>query len=311
MFNVGYFKGLPTEYILKFSGGRVAAEGPGLAFFYLKHRTQIVAVPTSSIDVNFAFNEVTSNFQSVTIQGQFTYRITEPRRTAGLLNFTVDPRTRLPLADAADKLAQRITNIVQMETRRSLRTRSLEDVLGQSEQIAIEVEKRVREAALLEPLGVELISVFIVAARPTPEVAKALEAKYREELLRQADEAVSARRAAAVEDERKIQENELRTQVALEEQRQALIALQGTNSLAEAEQRGQAMAAEARFQTEARAAELAIYQGTDPRSLLALALNELGRNAERVGNLTITSEMLASLLNGGGAAPNAGASHRE
>ena len=43
-------------------------------------------------------------------------------------------------------------------------------------------------------------------------------------------------------------------------------------------------------------------------SLLALALNEMGQNAERVGNLTITSEMLASLLNGGTSGPDGGLS---
>jgi hypothetical protein len=298
MLNIGYFKGLPTEYVIKFSGGKPASEGPGLAFFYLKYRTQIVAVPTSSIDVDFVFNEVTSNFQSVTIQGQFTYRIKEPKRTAELLNFTIDPRTREPLCDDAEKLAQRITNIIQMETRNALRVRSLEQVLGQYEQIAIEVEKRVREAALLEPLGVELMSLFVVSARPTPEVAKALEASYREELLRKADEAISARRAAAVEDERKIRENELNTEITLEQQRRGLIDLQGENALTEAQNRGEAVERESGYQARAREAALSVYKSFDPRALLALAINEMGQNAGRVGNLTITSEILASLLNG-------------
>ena len=298
MLDIGYFKGLPTEYIIKFSGGKVKSEGLGRAFFYFKHRTQIVAVPTSSVDVNFVFNEVTSNFQSVTIQGQFTYRIKEPKRTAELLNLTIDPKTRAALSDDLDKLAQRITNIIQMETRNGLRTRSLEGVLDEYEQIAAEVEQKVRDAGLLQPLGVELMSVFVTSARPTPEVARALEARYREELLRKADEATSARRAAAVEDERKIQENELNTQVALEQQRRALIDLQGKNSFQEAENRGQALERESGFQARAREAQLAVYKSFNPRALLALALNEMGQNAGKVGNLTITSEILASLLNG-------------
>ena len=305
MLDIGYFKGLPTEYIIKFSGGKVVSEGLGQAFFYLKHRTQIVAVPTSSVDVNLVFNEVTSNFQAMVIQGQFTYRIKEPKRTAELLNLTIDPRSRQPISDDLDKLAQRITNIIQMETRNCLRTRSLEGVLDEYEQIAGEVERRVRDAALLEPLGVELMSVFVTSARPTPEVARALEASYREELLRKADEATSARRAAAVEDERKIRENELSTEVALEQQRRALIDLQGQNALQEAESRGQALEKESAYQARAREAQLAVYKSFDSRALLALALNEMGQNAGKVGNLTITSEILASLLNGpaGGGPP--------
>ena len=77
MMNIGYFKGQPTEYVLKYAGGKLAREGQGLAFYYLRHNTQVVAVPTSSTDANFVFNETTSNFQAVTIQGQATYRNTQ------------------------------------------------------------------------------------------------------------------------------------------------------------------------------------------------------------------------------------------
>ena len=45
---IGYFKGQPTEYVIHYSSGRIMREGQGLAFFYLKYNTQIVAVPTSS-----------------------------------------------------------------------------------------------------------------------------------------------------------------------------------------------------------------------------------------------------------------------
>lgn len=298
MLNIGYFKGLPTEYVLRFKGGKIAGEGEGLAFFYLVHNTQIVTVPTSSTDAQFIFNEVTSNFQSVTIQGQFTFRITEPKRASKLLNFTIDPKTRGYLSNDPERLAQRITNIVQMETRGEIQSRSLEEVLSQYEAIAAGALARIRDGNLLGELGVELMSVFFTSAKPTPEVAKALEASYREELLRKADQAVYARRAAAVEDERKIKENELSTEITLEEQRRNLIDLQGANALKEAESRGQAAELEGRYQAKAREAELAIYKTFGPRELLALALAEMGKNADRVGNLTITSEMLASLLNG-------------
>ena len=49
MLNIAYFKGQPTEHILKYGAGKLRKEGPGLAFFYWKHSTQIVSVPTSSV----------------------------------------------------------------------------------------------------------------------------------------------------------------------------------------------------------------------------------------------------------------------
>src|SRR4029078_3048732 len=67
---IGYFKGQPTESVINSSWGQIVREGQGLAFFYLKYRTQVVSVPTSSMDANLVFNEATSNFQAVTIQGQ-------------------------------------------------------------------------------------------------------------------------------------------------------------------------------------------------------------------------------------------------
>src|SRR5947209_12399358 len=126
MFNIGFFKGQPTDYVMKYAGGRLAREGPGLAFWYLKYNTQVVAVPTSSMDANFVFSEVTNNFQAVTIQGQFTYRIHSPRQAASLLNFTLDPITRSYVSNDPERLAQRITNIIQMETRGELQKMSLE-----------------------------------------------------------------------------------------------------------------------------------------------------------------------------------------
>src|SRR5437588_968603 len=117
MFNIGYFKGQPTDYILKYSSGRLVDEGPGLAFYYLRHNTQIVAVPTGSIDVAFAFNEITNNFQEVTLQGQLTYRIFDPKKAAALLNFTIDPVHGTHVSDAPVKLAGRLSSVVQIESR--------------------------------------------------------------------------------------------------------------------------------------------------------------------------------------------------
>jgi hypothetical protein len=298
MFNIGYFKGQPTDYILKYSGGKLASQGQGLAFYYLRHSTQVVAVPTSSRDASLVFNETTNNFQAVTIQGQVTYRIHNPTQAAALLNFSLEPRTRTYLSNDPDRLAQRITNVVQMETRVELQKLSLEEALASYQSIAVKVLQAVKSGKQLDGLGVELISLFFVAAKPTPEVGQALEAEYRETLLRKADEAIYARRAAAVEEEGKIKERELNSDIVLEEQRRRLIDLKGENELREAENRGKAQELESRYKTESKKLELALYGGLEPRSVLALALNEMGSNADRIGNLTITSEMLASLLNG-------------
>jgi hypothetical protein len=283
---LGHFKGQPTDHVLKYVGGKVAREGSGLSFYYLPLRTSVVVVPTQSIDASFVFQEMTRAFQVVAIQGQFTYRIVAPRHTAELLNFTVDPRTRQYLSEDPERLRQRITNVVHIEMRREVAGMSLEEVLKASSEISRAVFDRIREQRLVETLGIELLSLHVLITKPAPEMAKALEAESREALLRRADEAIYARRRAAVDEERQIKESELATDTALEQQREALIALQGANTEREAE-----------YKARATTLELSAFSAADPRTLLAVALQKLGENASEIGTLTITTEMLASILN--------------
>ena len=296
MFNLGFFKGLPTEYIIRYRSGRVAKKGPGLAFYYLRHNTQIVAVPTSSTDGNFVFNEVTQNFQAVTIQGQFTYRIASPEIAAALLNFTMNPGNHAYISNDPERVPQRIANVIQMQTRGEIQSRDLEAAIRDSQLIAAQVLASIQNQGLLTTLGVELLSVYFLAAKPAPEMSKALEAPYREGLLRRADEAIYARRASAVEEERKIKQNELNTEVLLEDQRRQLIDLQSANAVQEAESRGRALETEAAFRARSTQMELDVFKTLDPRLVLALGIRELGQNAEKIGNLNITPEILSSLL---------------
>ena len=68
-------------------------------------------------------------------------------------------------------------------------------------------------------LGLEILSLSISSAKPTPEMAKAMQADAREQLLMRADQAVYARRNTAIELERQLKENELNTERAVEEKR--------------------------------------------------------------------------------------------
>lgn len=281
----GYFKAEPTEYILAYANGRVFHQGAGLSFWYLPHRTSIVMVPVSTADVNFAFNETTGNFQAVTLQGQFTYRITEPQTIAQLLDFTVAPRTHEYRSEDPDRLKQRIINIVQMYTRNELQRMELEDALRSSERLARSVMEHIREEQPLSALGVECLSIFFTAIKATPEMARALEAEYREALQKRADQAIYSRRAEAVEQERKIKQNELSTEIDLEQRRQELVDLQGANARKQAE-----------FEAEATSIQLTPYRALDTQLLMALAFRNFADNAQKIGNLTITSEILEQLL---------------
>lgn len=282
---IEYFKAEPTEYILAYSNGRVFRQGAGRAFWYWQPSTSIVLVPVSTVDAPFVLNESTGNFQAVAVQGQITYRIVAPEALAGLLNFTINPRTRRYLSEDPEKLNGRIVNVVQMHTRNELQQRSLEDALRSAAPLARTVLARIREEQALAAMGVECLSLFFTAIKATPEMTKALEAEYRETLQKRADSAIYSRRAEAVEQERKIKQNELSTAIELERRREDLVARQGANARQRAE-----------FKAAATRVTLAPYQELDPHLLLGLAFRDFAANASKIGNLTITSEILERLL---------------
>jgi hypothetical protein len=280
-----YFKSEPTEYVLGYRNGRVFRQGAGKAFWYWRPSASIVLVPTATTDGLFVLNETTGNFQAVTLQGQITYRVVAPQILAGLLNYTIDPNTKQYLSEDPAKLQQRIVNIVQTHTRHELQQLSLEEALRSAEAIAQRVFERMRQDVTISALGVECLSLFYTAIKASPEMTKALEAEYRETLQKRADQAIYSRRADAVEQERKIKQNELSTSVDLEQRRQQLVELEGANARARAE-----------FEAEATRIRLTPFKELEPRLVLALAFRDMAANAEKIGNLTITTEILEELL---------------
>ncbi len=283
---IAYFKGDPTEFVMLYSRGQLRRSGVGLSFYYLVPDTSIMSIPTGTIDAQFILNETTGNFQAVTVQGQLTYRINDPKAIASILNYTIQPKTRAYKSSDPEKVAQRIVNEVQAQARFELQKLSLEDALKQSAEIAANVLAKIKNAGVLKSIGVDVLALYITAIKPTPEMAKALEAEYREGLLVKADQAIYNRRAIAVEQERRIKENELSTAVTLEEKRRELVDLQGKNNLQQADYEAQATAK--RFEP---------FKVLDPRMLTALSLKEMAENAAKIGNLNITPDILAALLN--------------
>ena len=146
-------------------------------------------------------------------------------------------------------------------------------------------------------------------------MSKALQAEAREQLLKEADEAIYARRNTAVELERTIRENELQTeiavaekerevhetemtaQIALEQQRTALVETKVANETQEAEARGAALQAVLSPLRDLDWHTLLAMQGDGgSKALVAAAFEQLARNAEKIGQLNISPDLLDTLL---------------
>ncbi|MDH4184181.1 MAG: SPFH domain-containing protein [Nitrospinota bacterium] len=334
MFGIQFVKAQPNIYFLQYKKGEIVREGAGLSFFYYAPMSSLVAIPMSSVDVPFIFREVTADFQEVTVQGQVAYRVQDPKRLAKLLNFTLAPGNRAYVSDDPEKLPQRIINQAQVLMRAELQKMTLKNALKSSGTIVAEVRKALAESELVEQLGIEVLALSVLAVKPNPETARALEAEVREMLLLEADDAIYNRRNAAVEQERTIKENELNTEiavenkkrqireakmdadravqqrrqameqeemrgnVALEEKRKDLVDLAVLNKRAEAD--AQAYGMKALLDT-FKSVDPAVMQvlgnvGMDPAQLIASAFQNLAHNADKIGNLNIAPELLQGLL---------------
>jgi regulator of protease activity HflC (stomatin/prohibitin superfamily) len=276
-----------------------------------------VKVPVATADVPFVFNEVTADFQDATIQGQLTYRIKDPKRIAALLDFSVDAFGRNRSEDP-EKLNDRLVHAAQIRARSFTQRTKLCNLLISSDALIQEMLDGLKQSEAVAMLGVEVVGLSILSIKATPEMTKALQADAREQQLRKADEAIFERRNAAVEWERKIKENELNTEiaveqkkrqvretqmeadVAVEQQRSELVERRVENQRKEAEARGHALQAtlEPLKGIDWRTLLAASSGAANPKTLIALAFRDLADNAEKIGRLNISPELLQSLLDG-------------
>ena len=334
MFGLRFIKIAPTTHVIQYSGGKVVREGAGISFFYYSPTTSLVAVPVGSTDVPFIFEEQTADYQSVSLQGQITYRIAEPKKVAGLMDFTLEPSGRSYASEDPEKLPQRVINLVHVLARAEIEKLPLRQALRASEPLVTAIRSQLGASAELSALGLEVLGLSLLAIKPTPETARALEAETRELLLKGADEAIFMRRNAAVEQERSIKENELNTEIAvenkkrqiretqmdaekavqekqaqleraqletnigLEQERKKLVSLAAENARSESDTRayGISTTMQALSSADASVLQALATSGMKPQQLIAFAFQELASKADKIGNLNISPELLSELL---------------
>lgn len=334
MFGLRFIKVPPTAHIIQYRGGRIVREGTGISFFYYAPSTSLVLVPMGSTDVPFIFGEQTADYQTISLQGQITYRVADPKKLASLMNFTLTPNGRHYASDDPEKLPPRVINLVHVLARAEIERLPLRQALRASEPLVAAIRAQLAGSAELAALGLEVLGLSLLAIQPTPETARALEAETREELLKGADEAIFMRRNAAVEQERAIRENELNTEIAvenkkrqiretqmeaekaiqekeaqlerarletsigLEESRKKLVALAAENARSEADTRsyGIATTMQALASADTKVLQALATSGMRPQQLIAFAFQELAAKADKIGNLNISPDLLSELL---------------
>mgnify|MGYP000051488784 FL=1 len=333
MFGIKHIKFDSMTYVLHFKNGNIKREGRGLSFFYFAPNSSIAAIPMGSNDLPFVFNESTNDYQTVTIQGQISYKINNPKTLADVLDFTVEDNGQYKKNDI-EKLNQRIINEAQTATSAYIHGIKLKDAIRSAKAIEENITEGLKSSAAIGMLGIEILGANILAIQATPEMARALETETREKLQQEADLAVYERRNFAVEQERIIKESELNTEIAVEEkqkqiaekkmesdvqkadnerklremnleadisvenQRKSLIEQKTENDKKEAETKGYVLETTLEpYRSMDWKTLTALNNNSDPRFNISLAFRELADNAGKIGNLNISPDLLDSILN--------------
>ncbi|MCB0516095.1 MAG: SPFH domain-containing protein [Chitinophagales bacterium] len=320
-------------YVIYYKNGHIRQEGRGLSFFYFAPNSSIVAIPLGSNDLPFIFSESTNDYQTVSIQGQISYKIEQPKVLADVLDFTVDEAGIYKKNDI-EKLNQRIIIEAQTATSSFIHEIKLKEALRSAKNIEERISNGLLSSSLLNLFGIEILGVNILAIQATPEMSRALETVTREKLQQEADQAVYERRNFAVEQERKIKESELNTEIAVEEkqkqiaekkmesevmnaennrklremklaadiaieqQRKQLIDQKTANDKQEAETKGYVIQTTLQPYKDIDWKTLtALTNNADPKLNISLAFRELAENAGKIGTLNISPELLDTILN--------------
>ena len=332
MFGIKHIKFDSMTYVLHYNNGKLKKEGKGLSFFYFLPTSSIVAIPMGSSDLPFIFKESTKDYQSVTIQGQISYKVSDPKMLASVLDFTVNDNGTYKNADI-EKLNQRIINEAQASTSSYIHEINLKEAIRSAQEIENRILEGLKSSSSISMLGVEILGSNVLAVQASPEMARALETETREKIQQEADQAIYERRNFAVEQERIIKESELNTEIAIEEkqkqisekkmetqvqkaendkklrelkiqadisvenQREELIEQKTKNDRKEAEVKGYALEVTLKPYKELDWKVLMALGGnSDPGNNIALAFRELAENAQKIGNLSITPDLLDSIL---------------
>lgn len=334
MFGIRFVKTDSTTYLMQFKRGQVVREGSGQSFFYYAPTSSLVAVPVGSQILPYMLEVSTADFQLVTAQGSLSYRIADPKKTAAMLNFTLDADGRRYVSEDPQALRRRVEGVVEVLVQQAIRAEGLRSALQAADRMALEIDRALRTQPDILALGLEILSFSMVAVKPNPETARALEAEVRENILKASDEAIYARRNAAVENERAIRESELDTQVAvelkqrtiretrmeaeaavqrkqaeqkaaemeaqiaLEARRREFVELEAANTRTTAEAEAQRLGAvmQAFRNVDPKIVQAIASAGMAPGQLIAMAFGGIADKAERIGQLNLSPDLLQSLL---------------
>jgi regulator of protease activity HflC (stomatin/prohibitin superfamily) len=308
-----------SAHVIRYRNGRAIEGGRGLAFWFRPLDTAIAEVPLDDQELSFLFHGRSGDLQEVVAQGIITYRVLDPDVLASRIDFGIDLATGLHVKTPLDQLAARLTGLAQQHALTVIASTPLRELVADGVDL---LRERIGEVLAtdtgLPEMGIAVASVRVSAVQPSAEVEKALAAPTRERIAADADEAAFARRAAAVDKERAIAENELGNKIELARREALLVEQEGANGrkratetsaasritaegIARTRKIGAAAEADAirlveRERNAAESERIDVYRDLAPAVLLGLAAREFAGKVQSIEHLNLTPDLLSTTL---------------
>ena len=316
---IAHLRSDASAHLIRYRNGAPVASGRGLAFWFRPLDTAVAEIPLDDQELAFLFHGRSADLQEVVAQGIVTYRVADPERLAARIDFGIDLVSGLHAKTPLDQIAARLTGLAQQHAWDVMAATTLRELVADGVgRLRDRIGEGLGADTELVAMGLAIASVRVSAVTPSAEVEKALAAPTRERIAAEADEAAFARRAAAVDKERAIAENELANRVEIARRTADLVEQEGANERRKAAETAAAarIAADSKadvrtvgaraeaeairlIEAERNAAEadrIAVYRDLAPAVLMGLAAREFAGKVQAIEHLNLTPDLLGTLV---------------
>jgi regulator of protease activity HflC (stomatin/prohibitin superfamily) len=309
----------PTSHVLFFKDGALKSTAVGASFWFMPLGASVSVVPLDDRELPFLFKGRSNDFQDVSVNGVIVWRATKAEELARRVDFSVDTQSGAYQKEPLDRIAAAVGQAAQQLASAFLNDSPLRAILDRGVDV---IRSTIHDGLTVDDglalMGIEIVAVRVSSVSPTADMEKALQMPAREHIQQQADQATFSRRALAVEKERAIQENELHNKIELAKREETLIAQHGQNERrratetseskrieAEAAAKNVMLNAEAQAQSirmleeakvTAERERIAIYKDLSSTTMMGLAARELAGKLHTIEHLTLSPDMIGSML---------------
>lgn len=217
-----------TGNVFLFKDGTIRDMGIAYSGF-IGTATTVAIVPTTMQTINFSLEVQTSDKQAANVSGSVQVLL-DPKVIVSKLDFTADKENGSHLNQWQTVLQSLIVEKIPGPIRAKAKETGVVNIVNAQKDLGDELQTALLAEKSLSDFGILIQSCSVSKITPSnSDIAKAIGAEEKEQLLTKADKATHTRQMAAAGDTRTLKQFESQTNLKLEEDRTKIIEKQNAN----------------------------------------------------------------------------------